>query len=105
VKPVPSIIHVFWNRAVDRTISMFLFGESVSPLCKQRNLIFQIPYLRSVIQRVDTWVVLQIISSMVEMKDYTLISIKAPTIDEHLYICKKGRHALNIQCVCDGNCS
>ena len=59
-----SLIHVFWNRAVDRTISMFLFGDSVSPLCKQRNLIFQIPYLRSVIQRVDTWVVLQIISSM-----------------------------------------
>jgi hypothetical protein len=40
-----------------------------------------------------------------EMKDYTLISIKAPTIDEHLYICKKGCHALNIQCACDGNCS
>jgi hypothetical protein len=37
--------------------------------------------------------------------DYTLISIKAPTIDEHLYICKKGCHALNIQCACDGNCS
>ena len=42
---------------------MFLFGDSVSPLCKQRNLIFQIPYLRSVIQQFDTWVLLQLLSA------------------------------------------
>jgi hypothetical protein len=31
--------------------------------------------------------------------DGTLIPIKAPSVDEHLYGCRKGYHALNIQCV------
>jgi hypothetical protein len=30
--------------------------------------------------------------------------LKAPTINDHGYICRKGCHALNIQCVCDENC-
>jgi hypothetical protein len=29
--------------------------------------------------------------------DETLIPIKAPSVDEHLYVCRKGYHALNIQ--------
>ena len=29
--------------------------------------------------------------------DGTLIPIKAPSVDEHLYVCRKGYHALNIQ--------
>ena len=33
--------------------------------------------------------------------DGTLIPIKAPSVDEHLYVCRKGYHALNIQCVCN----
>lgn len=33
--------------------------------------------------------------------DGTLIPIKAPSFDEHVYVCRKGYHALNIQCVCD----
>jgi hypothetical protein len=30
--------------------------------------------------------------------DGTLIPIKAPSVDEHLYVCRKGYHALNIIC-------
>jgi hypothetical protein len=33
----------------------------------------------------------------------TLIPIKAPSVDEHLYVSRKGYHAINIQCVCDAN--
>ena len=33
--------------------------------------------------------------------DGTLIPIKAPSVDEHLYLCRKGDHALNIHCVCN----
>ena len=33
--------------------------------------------------------------------DGTLIPIKTPSVDEHLYVCKKGYHALNTQCVCN----
>jgi hypothetical protein len=29
--------------------------------------------------------------------DGTLIPIKAPSVDEHLYVCRKGYYALNIQ--------
>jgi hypothetical protein len=35
--------------------------------------------------------------------DGTLIPIKAPSVDEHLYVCRKGYHALNIECVCSAN--
>ena len=35
--------------------------------------------------------------------DGTLIPIKVPSVDEPLYVCRKGYHALNIQCVCDAN--
>ena len=35
--------------------------------------------------------------------DGTLIPIKAPSVDEHLYVCRKGFHALNVQGVCDAN--
>jgi hypothetical protein len=35
--------------------------------------------------------------------DGTLIPIKAPLVDEHLYVCRKGWHALNVQGVCDAN--
>ena len=31
--------------------------------------------------------------------DGTLIPIKAPSIDERLYVCRKGFHALNVQCI------
>ena len=33
--------------------------------------------------------------------DGTLIPIKTPSVDEHLYVCRKGYYALNIQCVCN----
>ena len=33
--------------------------------------------------------------------DGTLIPIKAPSVDEHLYVCRKGYYALNIQSVCN----
>ena len=33
--------------------------------------------------------------------DGTLIPIKAPSVDEHLYVCRKGYYGLNIQCVCN----
>lgn len=29
----------------------------------------------------------------------TITPIKAPSIDEHLYVCRKGYHALNVQCI------
>ena len=35
--------------------------------------------------------------------DGTLIPIKAPSVDEHLYVSRKAYHAINIQCVCDAN--
>ena len=35
--------------------------------------------------------------------DGTLIPTKAPSVDEHLYVCRKGFHALNVQGVCDAN--
>ena len=35
--------------------------------------------------------------------DGTLIPIKAPSVDEHLYVCRKGFHALDVQGVCDAN--
>ena len=35
--------------------------------------------------------------------DGTLIPIKAPSIDEHLYVCRRGFRALNVQGVCDAN--
>ena len=35
--------------------------------------------------------------------DGTLIPIKAPSVDEHLYVCRKGFHALVVQGVCDAN--
>jgi hypothetical protein len=35
--------------------------------------------------------------------DGTLIPIKAPSIDEHLYVCRRGFRALNVQEVCDAN--
>ncbi|CAC5371539.1 HARBI1 [Mytilus coruscus] len=35
--------------------------------------------------------------------DGTLIRIKAPSVDEHLYVYRKGYHALNIQGVCNSN--
>ncbi|CAC5362789.1 HARBI1 [Mytilus coruscus] len=35
--------------------------------------------------------------------DGTLIRIKAPSVDEHLYVCRKGYHALNIQGVSNSN--
>ena len=31
--------------------------------------------------------------------DGTLIPIKAPSVDEHLYVSRRGYHAINIQCV------
>jgi hypothetical protein len=36
-----------------------------------------------------------------EAVDGTLIPIKAPSVNEHLYVCRKGYYALNIQCVCN----
>ena len=33
--------------------------------------------------------------------DGTLIPIKRPEIDEHLYVCHQGYHAINVQAVCD----
>ena len=33
--------------------------------------------------------------------DDTLIPIKAPSVNEHLYVCRKEYHALNIQCACN----
>ena len=33
--------------------------------------------------------------------DGTLIPIKTPHADEHLYVSRKGGHALNVQVVCD----
>ena len=33
--------------------------------------------------------------------DGTLIHIKGPATAEHIYVCRKGYHALNIQVVCD----
>jgi hypothetical protein len=35
--------------------------------------------------------------------DGTLIPIKAPSVDEHLYVCRNGYHALHIQCVCNAS--
>ncbi|XP_033731472.1 putative nuclease HARBI1 [Pecten maximus] len=35
--------------------------------------------------------------------DGSLIPISTPTEDEHLYVCRKGFHALNIQGVCDAD--
>ena len=35
--------------------------------------------------------------------DGTLVPILAPSEDEHLYITRKGFHALNVQVVCDAN--
>ena len=35
--------------------------------------------------------------------DGTLVPIKGPSIDEHLYICRKGYHALNIQGISDAD--
>ena len=35
--------------------------------------------------------------------DGTLIPIIAPSDDEHTYICRKGFHAINVQCVADAN--
>ena len=35
--------------------------------------------------------------------DGTLIQIKAPQNDEHLFVCRKGYHALNIQGILDAN--
>ena len=33
--------------------------------------------------------------------DGTLIRIRAPAKDEHLYVCHKGFHAINVMAVCD----
>ncbi|XP_041378088.1 putative nuclease HARBI1 [Gigantopelta aegis] len=33
--------------------------------------------------------------------DGTLILIRSPTNDEHVYVCRKGYHAINVQVVCD----
>jgi hypothetical protein len=35
--------------------------------------------------------------------DGSLISIRSPTIDEHVYVCRKGYHALNIQAISDAD--
>ena len=35
--------------------------------------------------------------------DGTLIAIKGPAIEEHLYVCRKGYHALNVQVVADAD--
>ena len=35
--------------------------------------------------------------------DGTLVPIKGPSADEHLYICRKGYHALNIQGISDAD--
>jgi hypothetical protein len=34
--------------------------------------------------------------------DGSLVRIKAPSIEENIYVCRKGYHALNIQGICDG---
>ncbi|XP_069128985.1 putative nuclease HARBI1 [Argopecten irradians] len=33
--------------------------------------------------------------------DGTLIPIQSPTVDEHVFVCRKGYHALNVQAICD----
>lgn len=33
--------------------------------------------------------------------DGSLVPIRTPTVDEHLYVCRKGYHAINVQGVCD----
>ena len=35
--------------------------------------------------------------------DGTLIPIRAPHENEHLYVCHKGYHAINVMAVCDAN--
>ncbi|XP_060083823.1 putative nuclease HARBI1 [Ylistrum balloti] len=35
--------------------------------------------------------------------DGSLIPIHTPSVEEHLYVCRKGFHALNIQGICDAN--
>ena len=35
--------------------------------------------------------------------DGTLVPIKGPSVDEHLYVCRKGYHALNVQSVADAD--
>ena len=35
--------------------------------------------------------------------DGTLVPIKGPSVDQHLYVCRKRYHALNIQSVADAD--
>ncbi|XP_033760547.1 putative nuclease HARBI1 [Pecten maximus] len=32
--------------------------------------------------------------------DGTLVPVQAPILDEHVYVCKKGYHAINVQAIC-----
>ena len=40
---------------------------------------------------------------MIGAIDGTLIPIRAPSKDEHLYVCHKGYHAINVMAVCDAS--
>jgi hypothetical protein len=43
------------------------------------------------------------ISNDIQIASTCKIPIKAPSIDEHLYVCRRGFRALNVQGVCDAN--
>ena len=41
--------------------------------------------------------------NVIGLIDGTQIPIKGPSVEEHLYICRKGYHSINVQIVCDAN--
>ena len=41
--------------------------------------------------------------NVIGLVDGTAVPIKGPSIDDHLYICRKGFHALNVQIVCNAS--
>ena len=73
-------------------------------LCRMRRRFIQFPRTRERMQEVsEGFHEIAHFPRVIGAIDGTLISIKAPTRDEHLFVSRKGGHSLNILAVCDSS--